>query len=116
MGLQRVTLRKTLMANIAFVWFFSSVNSQMALQFECVGTCVGTMGTSVGAFAGMRSDVSLELRQFYRGVITFGAFVGFLEGVAISDVSDELPGCRETRIAFLTSVRLRSRMCIDVVL
>ena len=65
---------------------------------------------------GMRSDVSLELRQFYRGVITFGAFVGFLEGVAISDVSDELPGCRETRIAFLTSVRLRSRMCIDVVL
>lgn len=61
MGLERVTLRKTLMTNIAFVWFFSGMNPQMAFQLKSVGTGVGAMGAGVGAFTCMGSYVSFEL-------------------------------------------------------
>lgn len=47
------------MTNIALVWLFPCVDSDVALQLEGVGAGIGAVGTLVRSLAAMASHVSL---------------------------------------------------------
>ena len=49
MSFQAVGLRKTGMADVTLVGFFSRVNSQMPFEFKGVRTSIGAMRTLIGS-------------------------------------------------------------------
>ena len=56
---QAIALSEPCMTNIALVWLFPCVDSDVALQLEGVGAGIGAMGTLVRSLAAMASHVSL---------------------------------------------------------
>lgn len=59
--LETVGLRESRMANIAFVRLFTSMDAQVALQLECVRTCIRTVRALVGSLTRMTPHMTLEL-------------------------------------------------------
>ena len=105
-----------LLANVALVGLFSRVNPHVSFELESVGAGVGAVGALVGTLAGVATHVSLELAQFHAGVVTLGALVGLLVGVPVAYMTHQLAGSGETRVAKLATVRLCSRVSVDVIL
>ena len=56
---QAIALSEPCMTNIALVWLFPCVDSDVALQLEGVGAGIGAVGTLVRSLAAMASHVSL---------------------------------------------------------
>ena len=59
-GLERVTLSKFSMADVALVRLLSRMNSQMTLQLERVRTCVGAMRTLKRALTRVTSEIMFK--------------------------------------------------------
>ena len=62
-GLERVTLSKFSMADVALVRLLSRMNSQMTLQLERVRTCVGAMRTLKRALTRVTSEIMFKRNQ-----------------------------------------------------
>lgn len=88
----------------------------MTFQLERVWRSVSAVGTLVRPLTRMTTNVSFQLTQLDRGVVTLCAFVGTLECVTVADMSHQLPGRGELAFTELAVMRFVTRMSIDVIL
>ncbi len=113
---EAVGLSEPSMANVAFIWLFAGVDSQVPLQLESIRTGVGTVWALVGPFARVASHVALELAQFNRSIIALCTTVRFFVCVAIAHMANQLSRSRKRTVTMLAAMRFSARMRVDVIL
>lgn len=88
---QAVGLSKSGIADITEIGFLPCVNPHVALKFVRVRAGICTRWTLIRPLPCMGAEMTFQFAEFHTGVITFRAFVGFLKGVAVADVTHKLP-------------------------
>lgn len=113
---EAVGLSESSVANVAFIWLFASVDSQMPLQLESIRTGVGTVWALIGPFARVASHVALELAQFNRSIVALCTTVRFFVRVAVAHMTNQLSRSRKRAVAMFATMRLSACMSVDVIL
>lgn len=114
-GLHRVGLRESRLADVAHVRLFARVRPKVSLQLERVRRRVRAMGTLIRSLSRVAADVATQLAQFHTRVIAVWTLVGLLESVLVPDVSHQFATGRESVLAVLAVMRLSSGVRIHVV-
>ncbi len=109
-------LCKSRVANVAFVGFFTGMDSNVALQLGRVGAGVRAMVTIIRSLSGMLSHMPPKLGQLDAPIITFRASVRLLLGVLVLDMADQLSRGRKFGRTVFALVRFAPGVRPDMVL
>jgi len=115
-GLQRVGLRESRLADVALVLLLARVDHHVPLQLEHVLRGVGAVRALIRSLARMAGHVATQLGQLHAGVAALRALVRLLLGVLVARVPDQLAACGKGAIAGLALVRLLAQVRVHVVL
>lgn len=86
---KRVTLGESGFADIAFIWLFAGMNSEMSFQFVGIRTCVRAVLTLIRSFSCMTSHVAFQFGKLNASIIALSTSMRLFVGMSITYMSNQ---------------------------